>query len=89
MSLLEAMACGATPVVSDIPANHEWVNNQVNGFIVNPNNIDKINEVFNYIYINQNLIKQYSKTNYNIVFEKANHHTEMTKMEVLYKNLIK
>lgn len=89
MSLLEAMACGVIPVVSDIPANHEWVTDKGNGFIVDHNNIDNISEIFNYIYKNQNLIEQYGKTNYNIIASRANHHEEMKKMEVLYKNLIK
>lgn len=31
VSLLEAMAYGCIPVVSDIPANHEWIRDQVNG----------------------------------------------------------
>jgi glycosyltransferase involved in cell wall biosynthesis len=34
ISLLEAMACGCIPVVSDLPANHEWVQDNVNGIIV-------------------------------------------------------
>lgn len=89
MSLLEAMACGAIPVVSDIPANHEWITDKANGFIVDHNNIDNISDIFNYIYKNQHLIEQYGKTNYNIIASKANHLEEMKKMEVLYKNLVK
>ncbi len=34
ISLLEAMACGCIPVVSDLPANQEWVQDNVNGIIV-------------------------------------------------------
>lgn len=34
ISLLEAMACGCIPIVSDLPANREWINNGVNGVIV-------------------------------------------------------
>lgn len=34
VSLLEAMACGAIPVVSDLPANHEWIDSGSNGIIV-------------------------------------------------------
>lgn len=36
-SLLEAMACGAFPVVTDIPQNREWIDgNQGNGILVPP-----------------------------------------------------
>lgn len=34
VSLLEAMASGCLPVVSDLPANHEWIKDGHNGLIV-------------------------------------------------------
>jgi glycosyltransferase involved in cell wall biosynthesis len=34
VSLLEAMAAGAFPVVTDIPANREWIKDRENGFLV-------------------------------------------------------
>ncbi len=34
VSLLEAMAYGCVPIVSDIPANREWITNLENGIIV-------------------------------------------------------
>ena len=34
ISLLEAMACGAAPILSNLPANHEWVKSGYNGIIV-------------------------------------------------------
>ena len=34
VSLLEAMACGLYPVVSDIPANREWITHGENGTLV-------------------------------------------------------
>ena len=34
VSLLEAMACGTFPVVTDIRSNREWVSDGVNGFLV-------------------------------------------------------
>ena len=33
-SLLEAMASGCFPVVSDLPANREWIKNGGNGFVI-------------------------------------------------------
>jgi glycosyltransferase involved in cell wall biosynthesis len=35
VSLLEAMSAGCIPVVSDLPANREWVRDGVNGIIFN------------------------------------------------------
>lgn len=34
VSLLEAMACGVSPVVTDIPGNREWIEPGVNGTLV-------------------------------------------------------
>jgi len=34
VSMLEAMACGLFPIVSDIPANREWIEDGVNGRLV-------------------------------------------------------
>ncbi|MDR3539693.1 MAG: glycosyltransferase [Desulfosporosinus sp.] len=34
VSLLETMACGSFPIVTDLPANREWVENNVNGLLV-------------------------------------------------------
>ncbi len=36
VSLLEAMARGLVPVVSDIPGNREWIEDRVNGFLFAP-----------------------------------------------------
>lgn len=36
VSLLEAMACGAVPVVTDIEANREWIDDGENGLLFRP-----------------------------------------------------
>lgn len=62
VSLLEAMAHGCVPIVSDIPANREWIEHGINGIIVgnNTNIVEEIKKidtkwVFNY---NRSIIQQ-------------------------------
>jgi glycosyltransferase involved in cell wall biosynthesis len=64
ISLLEAMAAGCIPILSDLPANREWIKDGENGLIVadlNSNYIKdalKIN-VGNAIKINREIIAQH------------------------------
>lgn len=62
VSLLEAMAYGCVPIVSDIPANHEWIKHLHNGIIIhsNANIVDCLNNI-NYSQIfnlNRKIIKE-------------------------------
>src|SRR5262249_17827058 len=42
MSILEAMACGSVPVVSDLPSLREWIQDGWNGHLVSPHNADAL-----------------------------------------------
>jgi glycosyltransferase involved in cell wall biosynthesis len=42
VSLMEALACGLPCIVSDIPANREWVTNGVNGWIFPDGDVDAL-----------------------------------------------
>ncbi|HNV95692.1 MAG TPA: glycosyltransferase [Bacteroidales bacterium] len=54
VSLLEAMAYGCVPIVSDIPANHEWIKHLENGI---------------FIQNNTNIIEYLKNTNHSHVFD--------------------
>ena len=64
ISLLEAMYSGCIPVVSDLPANREWIDDGINGIIFSED-IDSLIkrlgklEINNLIKINENLVKKY------------------------------
>jgi glycosyltransferase involved in cell wall biosynthesis len=42
VSLMEALACGLPCLVSDIPANREWVTDDVNGWLFRDGNVDDL-----------------------------------------------
>lgn len=69
VSLLEAMAYGCVPIVSDLPANREWVTEGVNGYIYKPgmrklNFVEKNREFFTR---NRSIIKKRALWKNNIV----------------------
>jgi len=51
-SLLEAMACGCIPIVTDLPSNREWIENQQNGILTKIDNEDIVVENFEYLFDN-------------------------------------
>jgi len=87
ISLLEAIACGLIPVVSDIPANCEVINDDKNGFIFenNPNDLSK---KLNYCIENYDNIKRnIFKSNLKKIKKKFNWQKNMEFLLKLYKKL--
>ena len=63
ISLLEAMSLGCIPIVSDLPANKEWIENGKNGIVLENVDCDFISEAlslnFDAVFeINRKIIKQ-------------------------------
>lgn len=82
ISLLEAMAHGCLPIVSDLPANKEWIHHKRNGIIVN-----KIEENF----FSQALLLDLNKAtvlNAEIVKERATKEANRKKFLSLYDRLL-
>jgi glycosyltransferase involved in cell wall biosynthesis len=44
VSLMEALACGLPALVSDIPANKEWIQENVNGWMFDDGDVDALTE---------------------------------------------
>ena len=89
VSLLEAMGSGAFPVVTDIPANREWITNGLNGFLVP---IDKEKYLANRIIDairNQALREKSRIKNLSIVEEKALWPANIEKIQKVYSQLLK
>lgn len=88
LSLLEAFAAKLPVIVSDLPANREWVTHQKNGLFVDPTSIDQLSDAM--IDLAHDLIrrKEWGLKNRSIVEERGNREIEMTKLEGWYRDLI-
>lgn len=88
LSLIEAMACGAYPIATDIPANHQWLKEGVNGSFVKINDVqglaDRIIKVYNRF---DEIISPAIQESEKIIQEKGTWQINMEKMENKYKQL--
>ncbi len=88
VTLLEAMACGTFPIVSDIPANNEWIVNNTNGLILEDNSEEKLNRLIQCVLGNNELVKKARIENKNIIDNNAIWDDNMRDIKEYYQNLI-
>jgi len=88
VSLHEAMACGLPVIVSDIPANHEWITDGYNGFIVPVRNPEKLANSIIHLIEKPDLKQLFGKRNTQIIRDRADREKHMAHMENLYQQLI-
>ncbi|GAB4373781.1 MAG: O-antigen biosynthesis protein WlbH [Calditrichia bacterium] len=87
VSVLEAMACGSIPIVSDLPALREIVTEAQNGFLVPSQDPDALAKRIIEVLENPGMMEKIRKTNFRTVREKADQNIWMVKMEELYYRL--
>jgi len=88
VSLLEAMACGLAPVVTDIIGNREWIENGVNGFLFPPKDSKALAEKIIELVENESLRKSFGERCFRIIKQKATWKESLAKMESIYKSLL-
>jgi glycosyltransferase involved in cell wall biosynthesis len=71
VTLLEAMACGAFPVVTDMPGNREWIEDGVNGYLVPCDDPDYIAKKIVDAIHDSGLLKSAADRNVRIIHERA------------------
>ena len=87
VSVLEAMACGAAPVVSDLPSLREWITDGENGLLVPVGDPEALAAAIVRLLQQPHLREQFRQRNQEIIHSRADHQVEMQKMEQLYESL--
>ncbi len=88
-SLLEAMACCCIPVVSDLPANREWINHGVNGFLVPVGSVSELTKSLSFLWQHIRDFETVLQKNKKFVEQFASQKTNTEFFVKRYKKLIK
>jgi glycosyltransferase involved in cell wall biosynthesis len=89
ISLNEAMACGAFPVATDIPANREWIENHRNGLLFPCRDVDQLSEMIIEAIQHPEWREATMEMNWDIVKKQASWSIRMMEMECHYFRLLK
>jgi glycosyltransferase involved in cell wall biosynthesis len=87
VSLLEAMACGAFPIVTEIPSNQEWITDDQNGFLISVNNENHLARKIVEAFQRPTLLTEASKKNRKIVEERAHWKRTIRGITEIYEGL--
>lgn len=87
-SLFEAMACGCFPIVSDLPGNRSWIQQKVNGILVDIENEFNLADELEWAFHNADFTKKSIAENRKLVEKNANYHINMKKIAGTYNDLI-
>jgi glycosyltransferase involved in cell wall biosynthesis len=86
-TLLEAMACGSFPVASDLESIREWIEEAVNGFLVDPGSPGEVCEAVLRALEDSWIRDRASGHNTQIIAERATFSRIMPRMESNYDKL--
>jgi glycosyltransferase involved in cell wall biosynthesis len=88
VALLQAMAAGAFPIVSDLPTQNEWVEDGVNGFRVPLHRPDVLAQRVRGALADHDLRRRAAGANLRIVEQRGLNDVSMARMEELYRRAI-
>jgi glycosyltransferase involved in cell wall biosynthesis len=89
VSLLEAMACGTFPVVADIPANREWIEDGRTGDLFAPTEEQALAEAIVKSFRQPELRRQARERNVQSVHQKARWESNIDKLAELYADVLR
>lgn len=88
VSLLEAMACGAFPVVTDLPANREWITHESNGLVIPLRNPQKLAEAIHRALCDEELRLRAAERNDRIIHERGLFKDNMMRVEDAFEKIV-
>ncbi|NLZ49301.1 MAG: glycosyltransferase family 4 protein [Clostridiales bacterium] len=89
VSLLEAMGCGIFPIVSDLPANGEWVTDRETGYILKDITPEEVCKAIEWSVKNWDKVVEASEKNISLIKEKALWRNNVKIVEDIYKKVLK
>lgn len=88
-SIMEGMACGLVPIVSNIDVYHQYLSDDSNALFVNPDNPQDLAEKIIYCINNPEIKENFYKINKKIIENHENWDKNARKMEKLYEEMLK
>lgn len=87
LSLLEAFAARLPVIVSDLPANHEWIEHGQNGLLVKSGEIEPLRKAMLYVAEHREETTLWAENNRRMVEERGDREKEMRRLEAWYREL--
>ena len=87
VSLLEAMAVGVFPIVSNIPANKEWIEDNKNGLVIEPT-VENVKKSILWCCENIEFMQEVAEKNIISIKRKATWEENIKVVEALYNEML-
>jgi glycosyltransferase involved in cell wall biosynthesis len=88
LSVLEALACGAAPILSDLPSLREWVRHENEGLFVPVGDIQAISSSIVRLLTDKKLRHQLKANGIELIRQRADSRVWMAHAEDLYRRLV-
>ncbi len=86
--ILEGMACGTIPVLSDIEIYKTHIEHEKNGFFIDGEDIDELEKTISYCLEHLEIKEEFARINKTLIIEKEDWYKNAKKMEEVYEKVL-